>query len=354
MSLSVSLWRPHQALRILYLSFNQDFGCVAMGTDVGLRVYNCDPFRLIYDREMSGAVGIVEMIYRSNLLAVVGGYGNKSYPTTKLVMFDTYMAAAIAEIPFLTDIKAVKLRRDRLLVATESAVYLYEMDQYELLAKFDTEPNIRGIAALSPEVNNPVLAVPTPQAGLVRVRNLQLSTEVIVTAHESRLSYIGLNHDGSRLATASEKGTVIRVFDTKQSSGGIKPIREFRRGTQFCDIYSLCFSHNSHFLCVASSTATIHVFHVEGGDAEGGARAEASYTKNRTSKLSFLSGIIDYVGSEWSFAWYKCPMDLPYIAAFGPDGRSIVVLLGSGKFLRLAFNPTDGGLMALREEFEEV
>lgn len=43
-----------------------------VGTDSGFRVYdmNC---QAIFQRDLKGGIGIVEMLYRTNILALVGG-----------------------------------------------------------------------------------------------------------------------------------------------------------------------------------------------------------------------------------------------------------------------------------------
>lgn len=79
----------------------------------------------------------------------------------------------------------------------------------------------------------------------------------MIPAHDSPLAALGFNPTGTRLATASEKGTVIRVFNV---ADGVK-LFEFRRGVKRCvNISSLVFSMDSAYLCCSSNTETVIIF----------------------------------------------------------------------------------------------
>lgn len=82
----------------------------------------------------------------------------------------------------------------------------------------------------------------------------------MIPAHDSPLAALAFSPTGLRIATASEKGTVIRVFSV---SDGTK-LYEFRRGVKRCvSISSLSFSMCSQYLCCSSNTETVHVFKLE-------------------------------------------------------------------------------------------
>jgi WD repeat-containing protein 45 len=67
-----------------------------------------------------------------------------------------------------------------------------------------------------------------------------------------------LNYQGTLLATASEKGTLIRIFSTKSGT----PLQELRRGAEKADIKSICFDMGSQWLACSSDRSTIHIFTV--------------------------------------------------------------------------------------------
>ncbi len=78
----------------------------------------------------------------------------------------------------------------------------------------------------------------------------------VVEAHRSPLSCMVLNNEGTVLATASDKGTIIRVFSVPDAH----KLYQFRRGSMPSRIFSMSFNVTSTLLCVSSATETIHIF----------------------------------------------------------------------------------------------
>lgn len=88
-----------------------------MGSDNGFRIFNCDPLKL-KERHIfaEGGLGHVEMLFRCNYLAFVGGGVRPLYPTNKVVVWDDLRKGPIISIDFNAPVLGVRLRRDRIII----------------------------------------------------------------------------------------------------------------------------------------------------------------------------------------------------------------------------------------------
>lgn len=104
----------------------------------------------------------------------------------------------------------------------------------------------------------------------------------VVQAHQTPLSCITINSEGTLLATASEKGTIIRVFSIPDA----QKLFQFRRGSIPSRIYSMSFNSTSTLLCVSSSTETIHIFRLVAANKRNSVNSAMSDSHHRHSSTT--------------------------------------------------------------------
>ncbi|KAM7521499.1 hypothetical protein LguiA_011401 [Lonicera macranthoides] len=340
---------------LLHVSFNQDYGCFASGIDRGFRIYNCDPFREIFRRDFDhgGGIGIVEMLFRCNILALVGGGPDPKYPLNKVMIWDDHQSRCIGELSFRSEVRGVRLRRDRIVVVLEQKIFVYNFADLKLLHQIETIANPKGLCEVSHGAGSFVLVCPGLQKGQVRVEHYASKRTKFVMAHDSRIACFTLAQDGQLLATASSKGTLVRIFNTFDGT----LVQEVRRGADRAEIYSLAFSSTAQWLAVSSDKGTVHVFSLKlnlenlGSDILNNNTADPNLAVTPSnSSLSFIKGVLPkYFSSEWSVAQFRLVEGSQYIVAFGHQKNTVVILGLDGSFYRCKFDPAIGGEMTQLE-----
>lgn len=212
------------------------------------------------------------------------------------MLWDDNQSKCIGELKFKTPVKGVKMNKETIAVVLQDRIYVYEFSNLKIRDAIETYDNPDGICCLSAKKDSNVLACPDKEKGRIRVSFYDNSSTI--EAHDGSIACLALSFDGSIIASASEKGTLVRIFNT---STGAK-LQEVRRGADPAKIYSIAFGGNE-MMAVASDKGTVHVFSLDLEDEEKKAE-EAS--KNTKSMFGFMKGVLPtYFSSEWSFAQFK-------------------------------------------------
>lgn len=194
-----------------------------------------------------------------------------------------------------------------------------------------------GLCALSPNANNTVLACLGTQPGYAHVELYDSKQVNTFQAHNGPLSQLVLSMDGTLLATASDKGTLIRIFNTQTK----QKLHEFRRGADKADIYSIAFHPDLTWICVCSDKGTAHIYSLTGAVSQDSSNNNEIKPVNRQSNFSFMKDILpSYFSSEWSFAQFR--LQCKAICCFG-QGNSVIAICADGTYFKYSFDPAKGG-----------
>jgi WD40 repeat protein len=183
----------------------------------------------------------------------------------------------------------------------------------------------------------------------------------LINAHESAISYIALNSDGTLLATASDKGTLIRIFRAEDGTF----LQELRRGKDKAEIHHICFDPYSKLIASTSDKGTIHIWSLstslkkmkDFGDVISVKESIDEESKNAgilpENKQSIFKGLPkifsgSYFKSEWSFAQFRLD-DPNTICSFGPN-NTIIAISSVGKYYQAQIDMKKGGECVLLQE----
>ena len=332
---------------LLYLSFNQDQTCLVVGTETGFRLYDIVPLKLRYQRVLNGGIGIIEMMYKSNIFGLVGGGKNPKYTPNKVILWDDYQTKVLNEFKLTSSVKNLKIKKDKIIIVCEQRIYVYNMEKYKLIESIETYKNEVGCIGLTTDPNSTVMGYPISPEGFIKVKYYEKSQELDINAHKTVINCISINSDGSLVATASNNGHIIRVFCI--SNGQF--IEEFRRGKEKAYINQITFDNYSNWMAVCSDLGQVHIFSM------GSVWDKVAETGGERGKLppnpitlpkndsSIFKNMFKMSNADKSFARVKIEEQQAICAIF--DNNDIIAVTSTGKYYLAKINPAKGGVCTI-------
>ncbi|ALC44929.1 Atg18 [Drosophila busckii] len=250
----------------VFVNFNQNTTSLAVATSGSYSLYSLGSVDSTLDKiyhTKSDDLFLIERLFESSLVAIVSQRAPR-----KLKVCHFKKQSEICNYSYSNTILAVKLNRERLIVCLEESLYIHNIQDMKVVHTIrDTPCNQQGLCALSSSSEHCYLAYPgSVTSGEVQIFDaINLHAKTMIPAHDTPLAALAFSPSGTEIATASERGTVIRVFSSQDGSR----LFELRRGLKRCvSIVSLSFSTCAEYLVSSSNTETVHIFRLDRSTAE--------------------------------------------------------------------------------------
>ncbi|KAB0388617.1 hypothetical protein E2I00_011076, partial [Balaenoptera physalus] len=262
------------------------------------------------NHEQVGSMGLVEMLHRSNLLALVGGGSSPKFSEISVLIWDDAREGKdskdklVLEFTFTKPVLAVRMRHDKIVIVLKNRIYVYSFpDNPRKLFEFDTRDNPKGLCDLCPSLEKQLLVFPGHKCGSLQLVDL----------------------------ASTKPGTSSAPFTINAHQSDVACV--------------INFSHDSSFLCASSDKGTVHIFALK--DTRLNRRSALA----RVGKVGPMIG--QYVDSQWSLASFTVPAESACICAFGRNTsknvNSVIAICVDGTFHKYVFTP-DGNCN--REAFD--
>ncbi|KAH6644212.1 WD40-repeat-containing domain protein [Boeremia exigua] len=261
----------------LSASFNADSSYFSVALESGFRIFWSKKAEQKVAHEIGGGIGSVEMLDKTSYFALIGGGKQPKFPQNKVclsasasdstswdLLSHTDMVYEVqiwndatqrisTSLEFSTPVQRVRLSKTHLVVVLLNRVNIYHMRiPPAKIADYETAPNPLGLADLAAST----LAFPGRAPGQIKLLDLATHHVSIIPAHEAPLRALALSRDCRTLASASESGTLVRLW----SIPACTKLFELRRGVDPAIILSLAFSPSGSSVAVTSDKSTLHIF----------------------------------------------------------------------------------------------
>jgi len=309
-------------MEILNFSFNKQVSHMVCCTENGYHIYALNPKIIkIASLHEGNGFSIAKMLGITERQILVGGGKKPFCSDAAAIIWNVEAKTEMLQLIMKEKIYNILYEEDKIVVIFEKKIYVLN-EHCKLDYAKSTFLNKDGLCTITKNATDQKILTLGPQLGEVAIWDTKNNKNYkIIKAHNSNITAIAINPDGTRIATGSETGTLIKVFDISGTE-----LHTFRRGSTTTKIYSLAFNSNSTHLACCSGNGTIHIFDLNSDPVE---------TKNIKSMLYSYKNILpEYFSSEWSCRKHYISSKEKMICEFD-DGNILHVVTLDGKYYRI-------------------
>ena len=251
--------------KAISISFNQDYSLFSMGTENGFKIFNTYPFNQGYEKNLSGGIAKCELSYRSNYLALIGGGICPKFSNKKVILYNDEKDSIESEFKFTTPVLNVKLKKFLIFIVCEKKIFVFNIENSQNIDSLETSTNKNGIIAINGDPQKTIMACPIEfnendlDKGYISIKNYKNNKCFPFLAQDDKISYMVMDYYGLLLATANEKGTLIRIHSCKDGT----LLQECKRGKEKAQISYINFDIDYNYMGVSSDRKTIHIWKLD-------------------------------------------------------------------------------------------
>ncbi|KAL5417333.1 hypothetical protein PMIN04_007788 [Paraphaeosphaeria minitans] len=278
---------PTQQPFALAAAFNENNTFFSVAHEHGFKVFRAATCEAKIGRDLSGGLGCADMVGTTNFIILAGGGRSPHFPSNKIQIWNDQIQQVSGSLELKAPVLRVRATKEFLVVVLPYQVVTYKMgNPAQKIHTYDTAENPFGLCAFEKNI----VAMPGAQPGQVRIVRLvhgNLNPRVtLINAHTGHLRAVALNKTADKVATASEKGTIIRLYAVESGT----KLGEFRRGIDEAAVFSIAFSPCDSMLAVTSDKSTVHVFDLPNGVQTTTHIDPKKHKYGIFSKIPFLPG----------------------------------------------------------------
>ena len=277
------------------------------------------------------------MLNKSNITALVGGGNTPKFSKNKIIIYDNHQELVVRQIRFNSEILNVKIRTDSIIGLISNRIYILNINTLETVDEIEIDTINNHLYGISYIHSVLILAFPQNKSkGKIQIEKYTISTKInkkikteIVNAHESNVVYLAVNNNGTLLASASEKGPHIRLFDT--SNGALlAELKKGRNGT----LAHISFELNNEYIGYSNNIGKIYIYDINKVKKFISSQENGKNDKKQDKKEDIKNEI--HKVKEKAIVKFRINETNSIMGFIQP--KSIVIITSGGKFYKASYD----------------